>query len=387
MMPALKVLPKGVGRLRAGHPWVYRTDLADTSGLEAGLVRLVDERGKGLGTALFSPHSEIRVRRLAEDGVTVNGAWWRNAIAAAVERRAGTRDTGWRAVHAEGDGLPSLVVDRYGDVAVAQILSAGLEAVTGAVVDAITHALAPKGLLLRNDAPVRERERLPRETVPAFGEVPQRAPYTEGKLRLNALPWTGQKTGAYLDQRENHQLVGRLGRGRCLDAFAYHGGFALQLLAHGASEVVAIDSSEDALAAMGETATENSLEGLLLPVEANAFDWLHERAAGAERFDVVVLDPPAFAKDKRSLPRALAGYKELNIRAMRLLVPGGHLFTASCSYHVHRGDFFAMLAEAAADSGRHMQLLEIRGAAADHPELMTVPETGYLKAALLRAID
>jgi 23S rRNA (cytosine1962-C5)-methyltransferase len=387
LITSIKVLPKGVGRLRAGHPWVYRTDLADTSGLEAGLVRLVDERGKGLGTALFSPHSEIRVRRLAEEGVTVDAAWWRAALAAAVRRRAGIADTGWRAVHAEGDGLPSLVVDRYGDVVVAQILSAGLEAVTDHVVDAIKGALDPKSVLLRNDAPVRERERLPRETVPAFGEVPQRAPYTEGELRLSALPWTGQKTGAYLDQRENHQLVGGLGRGRCLDAFAYHGGFALQLLAHGAHEVVAIDSSKDALAAIAEIATENSLEGLLLPVEANAFDWLHEHAAGAERFDVVVLDPPAFAKDKRSLPRALAGYKELNIRAMRLLAPGGHLFTASCSYHVHRGDFFAMLAEAAADSGRRIQLVEIRGASADHPELMTVPETGYLKAALLRAID
>jgi 23S rRNA (cytosine1962-C5)-methyltransferase len=386
MTPTLKVLPKGVGRLRAGHPWVYRTDLADSSGLEAGLVRLVDARGKGLGTALFSPHSEIRVRWLAGEGVVVDGSWWRAAIAAAVRRRAGTTDTGWRAVHAEGDGLPSLVVDRYGDVAVAQILSAGLEAVTGAVVDAIKDALEPRGLLLRNDAPVRERERLPRETVPAFGDVPHRAPYTEGKLRLAALPFTGQKTGAYLDQRENHQLVGRLGRGRCLDAFAYHGGFALQLLAHGARAVVAIDSSKEALAAMAESAAENSLGGIS-PVEANAFDWLHERAAGAERFEVVVLDPPAFAKDKSSLPRALAGYKELNIRAMRLLAPGGHLFTASCSYHVHRGDFFAMLAEAAADSGRRMQLLEILGAGSDHPELMTVPETGYLKAALLRATD
>lgn len=386
-MISIKVLPKGVGRLRAGHPWVYRTDLADTSGLEAGLVRLVDERGKGLGTALFSPHSEIRVRRLAEEGVAVDAAWWRAAVGAAVRRRADITDTGWRAVHAEGDGLPSLVVDRYGDVAALQILSAGLDALTGQVVDAVRGALAPKGLLLRNDAPVRERERLPRETVAAFGEVPQRAAYTEGRLRLHALPWSGQKTGAYLDQRENHQFIGRLGRGRCLDAFAYHGGFALQLLAHGAREVVAIDSSAEALAAMTACATENSLEGLLLPVEANAFDWLHEHAAGSERFDVVVLDPPAFAKDKRSLPRALAGYKELNIRAMRLLAPGGHLFTASCSYHVHRGDFFAMLAEAAADSGRRMQLVEIRGASADHPELITVPETGYLKAALLRAIE
>ncbi len=232
---------------------------------------------------------------------------------------------------------------------------------------------------------MRARERLPRETTLAFGDVPERAAYTEGRLTLGAAPWHGQKTGAYLDQRENRQLVGRLGRGRCLDVFCYHGGFALQLLAGGARAVVLLDSSTEALRLAQETARQNGLAGLE-PVEADAFDWLREAAAGTGRYDVVVLDPPAFAKDKASLERALAGYKEINIRAMQLLAPGGHLFTASCSYHVHRGDFFGMLAEASADSGRRLQIVEIRGASSDHPELVTVPETGYLKAALLRAM-
>jgi len=383
--PTVIVRPKGVGRLRAGHPWVYRTDLA-TDGLPAGLVTLTDERGQELGTALWSPHSEIRVRRLAPPGTVVDAAWWRAAVQAAQARRAGITDTGCRVVHAEGDGLPSLTVDRYGDVVVAQLLSAGLEAVREEVLAAIRDVLQPAGILLRNDAPVRERERLARETVPAFGDVPERAPYTEGRLTLTAAPWTGQKTGAFLDQRENHLLVGALARGRCLDTFCYHGGFALQLAAGGAESVTAVDSSEEALDMLADSAERNGLGGIAA-MEANAFDWLHEAAGGRTRYDVIVVDPPAFAREKAALPRALAGYKELNLRAMQLLAPGGHLFTASCSYHVHRGAFFGMLADAAADSGRRMQLVSIHGASADHPELLTVPETGYLKAALLRAAD
>jgi len=289
-------------------------------------------------------------------------------------------------VHAEGDGLPSLVVDRYGEVAVAQLLSAGLEAVRGHVVDAIREVLEPRGLLLRNDAPVRERERLPRGIELAFGDVPERVAYYTGGLAFAAAPWSGQKTGAYLDQRENQALVGRLagGRGRCLDLCTYHGGFALHLARGGAQEVVALDSSGEALAVLADNARHNGALNVRA-VEANAFDWLRAEAASGARYDVVVLDPPAFARDKRAVERALAGYKELNLRAMQLLGPGGWLFTASCSYHVHRGDFFGMLAAAAADAGRRLQLVEIRGAAADHPELVTVPETGYLKAALLRA--
>jgi 23S rRNA (cytosine1962-C5)-methyltransferase len=278
-------------------------------------------------------------------------------------------------------------VDRYGEYAVAQLLSAGLEAVRDDVIAAIRETLAPRGLLLRNDAAVRERERLPREVTLAFGEVPEPIEIEEAPgIRYLAAPWTGQKTGAFLDQRENRRLVGTMARGRCLDAFAYHGGFALHLAAGGATEVVAVETSAEAASHLQRNAALNGFT-TIRTVEANAFDWLKEAAAAGERFDVVVLDPPAFARDRRSLPRALAGYKEVNLRAIQLLAPGGILFTVSCSHHVHRGDFFTMLADAAADSGRRLQLLEIRGAAADHPEIVTIPETGYLKAALLRAVD
>ena len=386
MTASVLVTARGVARLRAGHPWIYRSDLGRHEGVPAGLVRLVDNSGRGLGTALFSTHSEIRARWLAPDGVTVDAGWWATMLRGAVERRSGIRDTGYRIVHAEGDGLPSLIVDRYGDVVVAQLLSAGLEAVRGQVIDAIRAACTPAALLLRNDAPVRTRERLARDVEVAFGEVPDGAPYTEGPLRLVASPRTGQKTGAYLDQRESHQVVGALGRGRCLDVFSYHGGFALPLARAGAREVLAIDSSSDALATLRDSAARNHVEGIST-VEANAFDWLRAAAQGKDRYDVIALDPPAFAKDKASVERALAGYKELNLRAMKLLATGGHLFTASCSFHVHRGDFYAMIAEAAADSGRRVQLVEMRGAASDHPEMVTIPETGYLKAALLRVID
>ena len=381
------VAPRGVGRLRSGHPWVFRSDIRDADGEAAGLAHLVDERGKGLGTALYSPASEIRARWLAPEGTAVGRPWWTAMVAAALERRRRITDSAYRVVHAEGDGLPSLIVDRYGEYAVAQLLSAGLEAVRDDVIAAIRETLAPRGLLLRNDAAVRERERLPREVTLAFGEVPEPIEIEEAPgIRYHAAPWTGQKTGAFLDQRENRRLVGTMARGRCLDAFAYHGGFALHLAAGGATEVVAVETSAEAASHLQRNAALNGFT-TIRTVEANAFDWLKEAAAAGERFDVVVLDPPAFARDRRSLPRALAGYKEVNLRAIQLLAPGGILFTVSCSHHVHRGDFFTMLADAAADSGRRLQLLEIRGAAADHPEIVTIPETGYLKAALLRAVD
>jgi 23S rRNA (cytosine1962-C5)-methyltransferase len=386
-LPTVVVSPRGVGRLRTGHPWVFRSDVQEGGDAPPGLVRLADQRDRGLGTALHSPASEIRSRWLAPEGATVDREWWARMVRAALERRRGIADGGYRVVHAEADGLPSLIVDRYGDYAVAQLLSAGLEAVRDDAIAAIRDALAPRGLLLRNDAVVRDREQLPRESALAFGEVPMAIELCEGRgVRYLAVPWTGQKTGAFLDQRENRALVGTLAGARCLDAFAYHGGFALHLAAGGAREVVAVEISRDAIAQLERNAALNGFTAIRT-VEANAFDWLKAAAAAGERFDTVVLDPPAFARDRRSLPRAMAGYKEINLRAMHLLAPGGILFTASCSHHVHRGDFFAMLAAAAADSGRRLQLLEIRGAAADHPEIVTVPETGYLKGALLRALD
>jgi len=383
------VTAKGAARWRAGHPWIYRSDVAEEPRGEPGIVPVTDRRGKFLGQALYSPKSEIRLRLLSTGSAPIDVAWWRSRIAAAAAQREGIPATAWRVVHAEGDGLPSLIVDRYGASVVAQLLSAGLERVRDDVVAALVEALRPppEGILLRHDAPIRRHEGLALEVVTAFGSVPETVEVREHGVRYLAAPHTGQKTGAFLDQRENRALVGAHTRpgGRALDLFTYHGSFALHL-ARRAREVTAVDGSAEALARGQENAALNGLANIVWR-EANAFDLLREEEREGEAYDTVVLDPPAFAKTKDNVPRALAAYKEINLRAMRLLAPGGVLFTSSCSYHVYRHLFTAMLADAARDSGRGLQVLAWVGAARDHPELLNVPETGYLKGALLRAID
>jgi len=383
---AVIVSAKGAARWEAGHPWIYRTDVYDEPRGTPGVVTVTDRRGRHLGQALYSPTSEIRLRLLTPKRETIDATWWADRIAAAARRRAGIPATAYRVVHGEGDGLPSLVVDRYGPYVVAQLLSAGLEQVRVDVLDGIGAALAPEGILLRNDTTVRRHEGLPLEVMPGRGMVPDTVAVEEAGVRYLAAPHTGQKTGAFLDQRENRVLVGEhTGAGRALDLFTYHGSFALHLARH-AGEVVAVDSSADALARGRENAALNELTNITWR-EANAFDLLRELERREELFDTIVLDPPAFAKAKQSVSRALAGYKEINLRAMRLVAPGGVLFTCSCSYHVGRAVFLDMLGDAARDAGRRLQLLAITGAGQDHPELVNVPETGYLKGALLRAVD
>jgi len=376
------VSAKGAARWQGGHPWIYRTDVYDEPGDAPGIVTVTNRRGRHLGQALYSPKSEIRLRLLTQGREAVDAGWWGERIAAAAARRAGIPATAYRVVHAEGDGLPALIVDRYGAYVVAQLLSAGLERVRDDVVAGIRTAL----VLLRNDVPIRRHEGLPLEVVPALGTVPERVEVEEHGIRYFAAPHTGQKTGAFLDQRENRALVGAQSvAGRALDLFAYHGSFALHL-ARRAKTVIAVDASAEALARGAQNALLNGYANITWR-EANAFDLLRELERGGETFDAIVLDPPAFAKTKESVPRARAGYKEINLRAMRILAPGGVLLTCSCSYHVHRGVFGEMLAEAARDSGRRLQLLALVGAGQDHPEIVTVPETAYLKGALLRAVD
>jgi len=380
------VSAKGAARWQAGHPWIYRTDVYDEPRDAPGIVTVTERRGRHLGQALYSPKSEIRLRLLTRGREPIDDVWWRERIARAAARRHGLQATAYRVVHAEGDALPSLVVDRYGPYVVAQLLSAGLEQARHDVVAGITAALAPEAILLRNDSAIRRHEGLPLEVVAATGTVPPSVEVEEHGIRYLAAPHDGQKTGAFLDQRENRLLVSEYaGSGRALDLFTYHGSFALHL-ARRAAEVVAVDSSAEALARGRENAALNGVANITWR-EANAFDLLRELERRAERFDTVVLDPPAFAKSKQSVDRALAGYKEINLRAMRLLAGGGVLFTCSCSYHVSRAVFLDMVADAARDSGARLQLVAVTGAAADHPELVNVPETGYLKGALLRAVD
>ena len=382
------VTAKGARRWTAGHPWIYRSDVAAAPDAPAGAVRTQDVRGRSIGWALWSPQSEISLRLLDPDpDARIDASWWQDRIAAAVARRAplASLTTAYRLVHGEGDGCPSLVCDRYDRWLVVQLMSAGLEAFRSDIVAALRDQTGVDGILARNDAALRSKEGLPRETVALFGSVPGEIEVSEHGVRYVAAPWTGQKTGAFLDQREARVFAGQVARGRALDCFSYHGSFALHL-ARNADEVTAIDISDAALERAADNVRRNGYTNVRLRT-ANAFDYLRDEERAGARYDTIVLDPPAFAKTRASLPNALRGYKDVNLRAMRLLAPGGLLYTASCSFHLTKPLFLEMLQSAAADSGRRVALRELRGQPLDHPELLTVPETGYIKGALLEAMD
>lgn len=380
---------RGARRWQDGHPWIFKSDVVTPPEAPAGAATVRDVQGRTLGTALWSPASEISLRFVERRGdVALDDAWWSARIGVAIARRAGIlgADTNaCRLVHGEGDGLPSLVVDRYDRWLVVQLFSAGLEAHRAAIVAALRAHTGAEGILARNDASVRTREGLAKGVEPLLGTVPQTLEVREHGVRYLAAPHTGQKTGAFLDQREARVLIGGVARGRALDVFSYHGSFALHL-ARRADTVRAVDASAAALARVEANAAMNGLANIE-PVEADAFDFLREEERAGARYDTIVLDPPAFAKNRASLAGAIRGYRDINLRAMKLLAAGGMLYTASCSYHLTKPDFLAMLREAAAHAGRRMILRAITGQPLDHPELLTVPETGYLKGALLEAGD
>jgi 23S rRNA (cytosine1962-C5)-methyltransferase len=382
------VARRGAQRIRRGHPWVFRSDVERFPALPAGIVRVEEANGAPLGFALWSPQSEIALRHIEPDSARApDAAWWHARLAAAIARRAPLAEVAnaYRLVHGEGDGLPSLVVDRYGDSLVVQLLSAGVDMWTDTIVEALKSITGCTGILARNDPAARARGGLPREVRLLAGEVPRSIEVLEHGVRYLAAPWDGQKTGAFLDQRENRVLIGALARGSALDCFAYHGSFALHL-ARRATQVTALDVSAPALARVGEHAALNGLANIEA-VEGDAFDVLRGWHRAGRRFDTIVVDPPAFAKTRAALDGALRGYKDINLQAMKLLAPGGLLFTASCSFHLSRGDFFGMLQEAVADSGRRFALRAMTGQPLDHPEIIGIPETGYLKGALLEAME
>ena len=387
-MHTATVSAKGARRWTAGHPWIYRSDVVGAPDAEADAVRVVDQRGKPLGVALWSPRSEISLRLLDRNAdARIDADWWHHAIARAIARRSPLAESAsaYRLVHGEGDLIPSLIVDRYDRWIVVQLMSAGLERFRGDIVRALVELVEPAGILARNDVSLRRKEGLDTNVELLHGTVPDEIEVDENGVRYLAAPWRGQKTGAFLDQRENRVLAGRVARGRALDCFSYHGSFALHH-ARGADHVVALDSSAHALTRAAENFRRNGLANGEF-VEANAFEFLKDRERERARFDTIVLDPPAFAKTRSALAAAIRGYKEINLRAMRILAPGGMLFTASCSYHLTKPLFLEMLEQAAADSGRRLVLRELRGQPFDHPEVLTIPETGYIKGALLEALD
>ena len=383
-----RVSRRAVARWAQGHPWIYRSDVERRPAAPAGVVTVTGPDGAPQGYALWSPASEISLRRLTgPEAAPPDAAWWHERLAAAIARRAplAGATTAARLVHGEADGLPSLVVDQYGAYLVVQLLSAGLEAWRAPIVEALQALTGCAGILARNDPAARAREGLPREVALLAGEVPRTVEVMEHGVRYLAAPWDGQKTGAFLDQRENRVLAGDRARGAALDCFAYHGSFALHL-ARRADTVVALDSSAAALERVAAHAALNGIR-TLDAVEADAFEQLRRWGREGRRFDTIVVDPPAFAKHRAALDGAWRGYKDINLHAMRLLAPGGVLFSASCSFHFSRAHFLAMLQEAAADSGRALAVRALTGQPLDHPELLTVPETGYLKGALLEALD
>jgi len=385
--PSAVVTARGAARISGGHLWIYRSDVRSAQAEPGDVVRVADERGRLVGRAFWSDRSQIALRFLTRRDEPVDRAFfaWRIGAAADFRERVASETECFRVVYGEGDLLPSLLVDRYGDYLVIQTLSQGTERRKTEIVEILNERLAPRGILERNDPKARLLEGLPQSVSVLHGAVPEEVVAHMNGVRFRFDLRRGQKTGAFLDQRENYRAAAQYVRGEVLDCFAYEGGFALHL-AKCAERVEVLDSSGDALTRAGANAELNAAANLTFR-EGNAFDVLKEYDQAGKRFDAAILDPPAFAKDRAALEAASRGYKEINLRALRLLRPGGILVTCSCSYHLAESRFAEILWEAAVDVGRRVRVIERRGQSRDHPILLTVPETVYLKCFIMSVLD
>ena len=385
-MGVVTITHRGEERIRLGHPWIYKSDVAKTEASGGDTVRVIGTRGREIGRALYSDRSEIALRFLTRGAEPADLTLWRSRLSQAIRFREALNidATAYRLVHGEADLLPSLIVDRYGDYLVVQALSQGVDRLVPELTQLLVDLVHPAGILARNDPRVRLLEGLEQRVDVLHGAVPDQIEVREGQVTYLVDPYRGQKTGLFLDQRENRVAAAGYARGRLLDAFSYNGGFALAL-APRCDEVIAIDISDDAVERIRLNAQRNSLPNVHARA-MNVFDELRELERRGERFDTIVLDPPAFAKNKASVRKALSGYKEINLRALKLLAPGGFLVTCSCSYNVSEGEFADVLASAAVDAHADVAVVEKRMQARDHPVLMTVPETYYLKCFILRKL-
>jgi 23S rRNA (cytosine1962-C5)-methyltransferase len=387
MAPSVTISARGEQRVRLGHPWIYRADVAAVAAEGGDLVQVLGPRQRVVGSALFSDRSQIAIRMLSRGEQPFDESLIRHRLEAAIRFRESLQldATAYRLVHGEADLLPSLVVDRYGDYLVVQALSQGMDRLLPAITAHLLELLQPAGILARNDPKVRALEGLPQSVDVLHGTIPDSLAVTEGPVEYAVDLRRGQKTGLFLDQRENRDAAARYAHGRLLDCFSYNGGFALRLAGQ-STESEAVDISADAVARIRANAERNGVTNLQAR-EANVFDELRRLERAGARYDTIVLDPPAFAKNKASVPNALAGYKEINLRAMRILSPGGCLITCSCSYNVNEETFEAVLHEASADSHTPVSIVEKRMQGRDHPVLVGVPETHYLKCFILRRIE
>jgi 23S rRNA (cytosine1962-C5)-methyltransferase len=387
-MNEVRVNRKAAGRIASGHPWIFGSDIGDRDGAQPGeAVKVADSRGQPLGVAHYSSASQIALRMLSRHVEPVGRDFYMRRLRAAEDyrRRVVRNSEAYRVVHGEADLLPALVVDRYGEYLVMQTLDQGMDAAKDEIASCLQEIFHPRGIALRNDAAVRLKEQLPLETTTLSGVVPDSVTVGMDGFTLHADLLRGQKTGIFLDQRENYRAAARYGRGgKALDCFTSTGGFALHLAAR--CEVVeAVDSSEPALAIARLNAAANSIANVEFR-QSDVFELLAGYASAHRQFSMVVLDPPAFAKSRHNLDAAATGYKEINLRALRLLAPGGVLVTCSCSHHVSEAMLLELVAEASLDAGRTLRVLERRTQSQDHPILLTVPETHYLKCLILEVV-
>jgi 23S rRNA (cytosine1962-C5)-methyltransferase len=387
-MAQIKISTRGAKRIRQGHLWVYRSDVRDVSDADGGaLVRVVDEAGNFVGQAFYSDRSEITLRFLTTHEAAIDREWWRARLRQCAERRATiSRETNaCRLVYSEGDLLPSLIVDLYDNVLVLQTLAQGTERLKSLLVEMLIEQFNPLTVIERNDARVREFEGLELKSGVLFGDAADEIEINQHGVRFVVSPLGGQKTGAFLDQRENYLAARSVAHGRALDCFTCNGGFALHI-APSCESVLAVDISGAAIVAAQRNAELNGAGNVEFRT-ANVFDALREMESGGERFDTIILDPPAFAKNRATVNSAARGYKEINLRALKLLNPGGVLVTCSCSYHMSEDLFLDLLTDAALDAHRRVQIIEKRGQSSDHPVLLGVPETHYLKCVIARVIE
>ena len=380
------ISPRGVERIRLGHLWVYRSDVRTTQAEPGSVVRLTDERGRFQGRAFYSDKSQIAVRLLTREDRAVDRAFFAERIQQAIAYRARVVENSdaFRVVYSEADLLPSLIVDRYGDYLAVQTLSQGSERHKALLVEILIELLSPKGIIERNDPKVRLLEGLEQKVGVLHGEVPAEICVKENGVAFAYDLAKGQKTGSFLDQRENHWAARRYASGDVLDCFSYQGGFALTV-ADRCEHVEVVDMAPAAIEAARKNRDLNGTANVYFR-EGNTFDVLKEYDEAGRSFHMIILDPPAFAKNRDSLPAAHRGYKEINLRALKLLQPGGYLITCSCSYHVNEPLFLQIVAEAANDAKRNVTVVERRTQAQDHPILLTMPETHYLKCMIIRAI-
>ena len=406
------ITARGAKRIRHGHLWVYRSDVVSTSAVEPGaIVRVVDQANNFVGRAFYSDTSEITLRFLTTRDEKIDRGWWREKLRACAERRASIarESNAYRLVYSEGDLLPSLIVDKYDDVLVMQTLTQGSDRLKTDIAELLFEEFKPRAVIERNDQRVRQFEGLEFKTGVIWSAPaeppgsPAQQPRWGGRsgdgaldasatieinqhgVRFIVSPLGGQKTGAFLDQRENYLAAARIAHGRALDCFTFNGGFSLHI-ARSCDHVIGIDISDEAITAAQRNASLNNATNVDFRA-LNVFDAVRDFESAGERFDTIILDPPAFAKNRAAVKSAARGYKEINLRALKLLNVNGVLISCSCSYHMQQEMFVEIIREAALDAHRRLQIVELRGQSSDHPVLMGLPETHYLKCLIARVIE